>query len=574
MVAGARSPRREASRAILDAHVARHGGNLARLVPVLGERVPDLAVAREGDPETERYLLYAAVASLLEDAGGQEPVLLILDDLQWADQPTLSLLRHVLSSSASSRLMIVAVYRESDLSRDHPLTALLADLHRDHGGDRIKLSGLESADVLALIEALAGHELDQKGRELASEITRETAGNPFFAGELIRHLIESGAVVQEQGERWRVVGDVAALGLPQSVREVTGRRVDRLGPNARLALSVAAVIGRDFDLSLLTRAVDLPETQLLDLLDDAVAASLLQESSERAGRFTFTHALVEHTLCADLGRTRRALLHRKIAQALEEQCGDQPGERLGELAGHWAAAVGGSDAAKAVHYAGRAGERALQQLAPDEAARWYRQALELQQQAQGGDSHERCELLIGLGEAERQIGDAGSRQTLLDAAQLAEAIGDTDRLCRAVLANGRGWTRFGALDAERVHALETAERALAQDDPRRAQVLAVLAGELHHDVEPERCRVLAEEAVAVARAAGDPAALAHTLNSTIWTIWVPATLPERKVLVEELLELALSVDDPRLSFWAATQERDARIRDRRAFPDRVGLGRR
>jgi class 3 adenylate cyclase/tetratricopeptide (TPR) repeat protein len=544
---------REVRRPVLDGHVERHTGNLVRLVPGLGDRVADLPVARQGDPETERYLLHAAAASLLEDAGEEEPVLLILDDLQWADQPTLSLLRHVLASSAAMRVMILAVYRESDLSRDHPLTALLADLHRDHGGDRIKLTGLESADVLALIEALAGHELDQKGRQLASEITRETAGNPFFAGELIRHLTESGAIVHEQGERWRVVGDVAELGLPQSVREVTGRRVERLGPDARMALSAAAVIGRDFDLSLLSRALDVPETQLLDLLDDAVAASLLQESSERAGRFTFTHALVEHTLTADLGRTRRALLHREIAQALEEQCGDQPGERLGELAAHWAAAGGGGDSAKAADYARRAGERALQQLAPDEAARWYRQALELRQQSQDGDRHERCELLIGLGEAQRQIGDAEYRVTLLDAAELAEAIGDTDRLCRAVLANGRGWTRFGALDAERVHALETAERALARDDPRRAQVLALLAGELHHAVEPERCRSLAEEAIAIARAAGDPAALALTLNSTIWTIWVPATLSERQLLVEELLELAPRVDDPRLSFWAATR---------------------
>jgi len=543
----------EARRPILDGHVERYGSNLALLVPGLGDRLPDLPAARQGDPETERFLLYAAAAGLLEDAGEEEPVLLILDDLQWADRPTLSLLRHVLASSASMRVMIVAVYRGSDLSRDHPLTALLADLHREHGGDRIKLTGLESADVLALIEALAGHELDERGRELAREITRETAGNPFFAGELIRHLTESGTIVHEQGERWRVVGEVAELGLPQSVREVTGRRVERLGPDARTALSVAAVIGRDFDLSLLLQVVDLPETQLLDLLDDAVAASLLQESSGQAGRFTFTHALVEHTLCADLGRTRRALLHRKIAQALEQQCGDQPGERLGELAAHWAASVGGVDSAKAAHYARRAGERALQQLAPDEAVRWYRQALDLHQQDQDGDHRERCELLLGLGEAQRQIGDPQSRGTLLNAAELASEVGDTDRLCRAVLANGRGWTRFGALDSERVHALETAERALARDDPRRAQVLAVLAGELHHAVEPERCRALAGEAIAIARAAADPAALAHTLNSTLWTIWVPATLPERQLLVEELLELAPSVDDPRLSFWAATR---------------------
>ncbi len=547
---------REAPRPMLDGHVEQHGGDLARLVPALRDRVADLPVPRHSDPETERYLLFAAAAGLLEAAGADEPLLLILDDLQWADQPTLSLLRHVMACS-SMRVMVLGVYRESDLSRDHPLTALLADLHREHGGDRIKLTGLESADVLALIEALAGHELDQSGRELALQITRETAGNPFFAGELIRHLSESGTIVHEQGKRLQVVGEVAELGLPQSVREVTGRRVERLGPDARTALSVAAVIGREFDLELLSAAVDLPQQRLLDLLDEAVAASLLQESAERAGRFTFTHALVEHTLYADLGRTRRALLHREIAQALEQQCGEDPGERLGELAHHWGAAVVSGDADKAIHYARLAGERALEQLAPDEAVRWYRRALELHEHGPDGGSRERCELLIGLGEAQRQIGDPEFRRTLLDAAELAQELGDTDRLWRAVLANSRGWTtanRFGALDSERVQALETAARALAEDDPRRGQALALLACELRRGGQPERCRELAVEAVRIARAAGDPAVLARTLANASSATWGADTLAERQQVTEELLELVQGLEDPRLLFWASLRQ--------------------
>ena len=170
------------------------------------------------------------------------------------------------------------------------------------------------------------------------------------------------------------------LGLPQSVREVIGRRVERLGSDARTALSAAAVIGRDFDLDLLLAVVDLPEARLLDLLDEAVAASLLQESSERAGRFTFTHALVEHTLYEDLGRPVARDCTSGSREALEEQCGESPGSA-------WASSPPTGPRrsrrrrAKAVHYARRAGERALQQLAPDEAARWYRQALELHDQA-------------------------------------------------------------------------------------------------------------------------------------------------------------------------------------------------
>ncbi len=158
---------KEVSQPVLDGHVERFGGDLARLVSVLRDRLPDLPSPRESDPETERYLLYAAVAGLLQGAGEQSPMLVILDDLQWADSPTLSLLRHVVTAGSSMRVLVVGTYRDSDLSRDHPLTALLADLHREQGVERLKLTGLDCDEVLALMEVAAGHELDDDGRALA-----------------------------------------------------------------------------------------------------------------------------------------------------------------------------------------------------------------------------------------------------------------------------------------------------------------------------------------------------------------------------------------------------------------------
>lgn len=542
---------RESPQRVLDAHVQRFGGDLARLVPALHDRVHELAAPRESDPETERYLLYASVVGLLDGAGKQEPALLILDDLHWADAPTLSLLRHIVTAGSSMAVMIMGTYRDSELPRDHPLTALLADLHAQQGVERLKLTGLELEDVAALMEAVAGHELDDDGRALAGQVARETSGNPFFAGEMLRHLTESGAIVRQEDGRWRLAGDLAGLGLPQSVREVIGRRVDRLGQEARMALSAAAVIGRDFDLDVLLVVGGLEEARLLDVLDRAVASSLLRERSGRAGRFTFTHALVEHTLYEDLGATRRAVLHRQVAQALEERCGDDPGERLGELAGHWAAAVVSTDTAKAIHYARRAGKRASEQLAPDEAVRWYLQALELYGQAPGGDPAERCELLIELGKAQRQIGNPEFRQTLLDAGHLAAELGDADRLCRAAIANNRGWTsQAGVVDAERVQALEAAAQALPRADPRRARVLALLASELHFSGDPARCRALAAEAVEIARGAGDPEALAYTLFNVTIALQTPDTLAQRREISAELVELVRDLDDPRLSFLA------------------------
>jgi len=543
----------QAPQKLIDGHVERFGGDLARLVPTLGDRIAELPAPRQSDPETERYLLYAAIAGLLERAGGLQPLLLILDDLHWADAPTLSLLRHVVAQGSSIPGMVVGTYRDSDLSREHPLTALLADLYREQGVERIKLTGLQATDVLGLMEAAAGHELDEDGRALAAEITRETAGNPFFTGEVLRHLTESGGIVQgERDGRWRVVGKVTELGLPQSVREVVGRRVERLGPDARTALSAAAVIGRDFDLELLSEVVELSEDRLLDLLEQSIAASLLKESPERAERFTFAHGLVEHTLYEDLGRARRARLHKRVAEALEAQCGDEPDERLGELAAHWAAAVVSADTAKAIHYARQAAEHALAQLAPDEAVRWYRQALELYDQAPRGDRSERCELLIGLGRAQRQAGNPEHRRTLLDAAALARELGDADRLARAVLANSRGWwSQAGAVDSERVDALEAAAGAIADEDPRRARVLALLALELHQAGEPKRCHALTAQAVELARAAGEEAVLAHTLVNALSAIWVPDTLQQRAAMSDELYTLAQRLDDPRLNLYAA-----------------------
>jgi class 3 adenylate cyclase len=549
---------------MLKAHVRERGGELARIVPALRERVSDCPASRQSDPETERYLLYAAVAALIGDVAAQGPVLLVLDDLHWADGPTLSLLRHVVSA-APAHTMLLGSYRNTELPREHPLVPLLADLHREQRVARIKLTGLPVDDVLALIEAAdhedpfaltaSAHAVEVDGGELAGQITEETDGNPFFTLEVIRHLRESGAIAQADSGRWRLAHSLGELGLPQSVIEVIGRRVERLGQDTQEALGAASVIGRDFDLELLGTVLDIDHDHLLDLLEDAVKGSIVEESKQRPGGFTFTHALIEHALYEDLGAIRRARLHRSVAEALEQRYGTEPGERLGELAAHWAAAVVSIDAARASHYAQLAGERALQQLAPDEAVRWYGQALELLA-ASGSPAGPAvlCELLIGLGEAQRQVGDPAFRETLLRATGLARELGDNELLIRSVLTNNRGFaSNFGGVDVERVHALEAAAGALGSDDPRHAEVLALLAAELQFSGEPERCEGLAERAIELARACGDPATLARAMTDGWGAIVAPHTLEKRVRMIDELNELAARLDDPRLIARAAAR---------------------
>jgi class 3 adenylate cyclase/tetratricopeptide (TPR) repeat protein len=527
---------------VLKAHTDRHGGELARLVPNLARRVDGLPTPRDSDPETERYLLWAAATDLLEEASRDVPVALLLDDLHWADKQTLSLLLRVASSPVAARLLVLGTYRDSDLTRRHPLAELLAALRREQGATRIQLAGLEEPEVVALMEAAAGHELDRTGQGLAHEVLRETDGNPFFVAELLRHLAESGALYQGADGRWALRGSLGELGLPQSIREVIDRRVERLGDEATRMLGVAAVIGRDFDLALLHRVLGGDEDALLDLLDEAREASLVAESESEPGRFTFMHALINHALYEGLGPARRARTHRQVAEALELICGDEPGARLGELASHWTHATVAIDSSKAVEYSRRAGENALAELAPDEALRWFTKALEMLPEPHEAAAH--CELLIGFGEAQRQVGEPEFRDTLLEAARIALELGDHDRLARAALANTRGVVETGRVDDERVEILEAAAERLPADHPRRAEVLTLLAMELTWAGQTPRRVQLAREGLALARTNADPETLARVLDRCLYGIWLPKTLEERLELSAELLELAEGGRDP------------------------------
>ena len=406
---------------------------------------------------------------------------------------------------------------------------------------------------MALLETNAGHELTEQGLALRDALTAETEGNPFFVGEILRHLAETHALYRDESGWWVTSADLRAEGLPVSVREVIGHRVARLGEDTRRVLALAAVIGREFDVDLLSRIVDISDATLADLCDRAVDAAILTEG-EVAGRFAFTHALFEHTLYEGLSATRRARAHRAVAESLEDLCGDDPGERIGELAYHWARATRPQDATKAIMYAQRAGDRALEQLAPDEALRWYGDALELLERSPLSDDRRRAALLTGLGTAQRERGDAAHRRTLLDAAQVADRTDDVHSLVRSALANNRGWNSvYGGVDGERVAVLRRAlERVGHDNSPERARLLALLASELVPSPDIERRLAVAREALDVARAVGDPVTLVGVLNARFQAVNLPRSLPELHSDTGEALDLASALGDPLLEYWAAT----------------------
>ena len=538
------------------AHVEEHGTNLDPLAPALSRRLPGLPRSKATDTDTERFLLFTAVVGLLARASEDQPVVLVFEDLQWADRGSLLLLQHLIAADHAMRVLIVATYRDSELSRTHPLVETLAALHRLSGVSRIELTGLDDTGVLSLMEAAAGQPMDDAGVTLAHAVHSETDGNPFFVREVLRHLSEIGAIFQDDAGRWTAQGPPEQIALPESVRVVIGARVGRLGPAAEHVLSVAAVIGRDFDLELLARATSITEEDLLDVLDAAAAAALVRELANAAGRYMFAHALIGHTLYEDLGPSRRALVHRQVAVALEELCGERPGARIGELAHHWFSATQPVDVTKAIGYSRQAADAALKGLAPDDALRYYSQALNLWARADDPDETLGLDLRIGLGTAQRQTGDPAFRDTLLGAARQAIKAGDIDRLVAATLANDRGtFSTVDTIDTEKIEVLEFALARLPADRPERALLLANLCSELTIGSSLERRKDLADEAIAVAENSGDDVTIVRVLNHVSLPLAVPSLLAWSVARTSDALVRAQRLGDPLLLCTAASGRR-------------------
>jgi predicted ATPase/DNA-binding SARP family transcriptional activator/class 3 adenylate cyclase len=536
--------------AVLARRLGRRAGELVRIYPDLVDRLRGLAPPLRSDPETERYRLFEAVAAWLATASSDRPMLLVLDDLQWATKPTLLLLRHVMRSAGPAHLLVLGIYRDTELSHDHPLTELLADFRRQPGAERLAISGLDEADVIRFMTQAAGHELDDDGLTLARVIHTETDGNPFFVREIIRHLTETGGIEQRDG-RWGSPLPVDELAVPEGIREVVGRRLSRLSPDTGHALRVAAVVGPEFDLTVVGSAGELDEDRLLRAVEEAIATRLVVEVPGAVPRHRFTHALVRGTLYSGLSNARRVTLHRKVAEAIEAvHTGSD--DHLPALAYHWGrAAAPAAETDRAVGYAIRAGDRALAQLAHDEAANYYTTAFELLDASGAGDDDpRRLELLTSRGEAQRRAGDASHRQTLLDAAALARELGDASGLARAALANTRGhmWTGVFEVDAARVEVLEAALAAVGGDDlPVRARLLATLGLELSWSPDPTRRLALSDEALGIAQSLGDPATLAQVLLARDYTTHSPDNAIERVAATTELLAIAESLGDPVLA---------------------------
>jgi DNA-binding CsgD family transcriptional regulator len=525
---------RELAPEALRGRVAGGGPDLAQLLPELRERLPELSEPAPASPETARFRLFDALSGFLRRASEDQPLLLVLEDLHAADAPSLLLLQFVAGELGGSRMLVLATYRDMELTRDHPLAAGLSELVRAQGATRVSLSGLSRPEAGRLIETIAGR---TPPAELVAAIHRETEGNPLFVGEVVRALVSEG---------WLRSGvDHRPWPIPEGVREVIGRRLQRLPKDCRRILAVGSVIGRDFTVEALKRITGRSAEDLLDAVRDAVVAGVISDVRPVPGTFRFAHSLIRDTLYEELMPADRIRLHREVGEALEALYARDPQPHLAELAYHFFEAAPAGDTRKAVDHAVAAGKRAVALLAYEEAVRLFGMALGALRESP--DEQRRCEVLLLLGDAEGRSGDSpASKETFLEAAGIATRLDLPELLARAAFgyAGRFPWLRAG-IDRQVIPLLKQALGALGADDSvLRVLLLSRLAGALRDQPAMEPRAALAREAVAMARRIGDPETLIYALLAQCYAAFVgPDRLDQQLVLAEELDRLTEPVED-------------------------------
>ena len=339
------------------------GPELSRIFPGLRQQPNYVPPPDILDPDAAQFRLFEAYSHLLRAYVTDAPLLVVLDDLHWADKPSLLLLRHIAPELSRQRILILGNYRDTELSRTHPLSEVLASLNREGGFQRINLAGLSTADVAAYIRAVARIE---PPRGLAERVHQETEGNPFFLAEVVNLMTEEGTLTSDS------VSDIV---IPEGVREALGRRLDRLSEEANALLQYAAVAGRQFAYDTLKAVSEHDDTTLLRLIEEGLGARVIEET-QQAGRYQFTHALMQETLLEELSTTRKVRMHGQIAEVIESRYADRVDEQAARLARHFmeSSTLNDSHAERAYRYSRIAAEQAEAQAAWDEAARLWGQA--------------------------------------------------------------------------------------------------------------------------------------------------------------------------------------------------------
>ncbi len=555
---------------VLRSDLGPGGGELIRLLPDLPQRVGELPDPVPGDPDSERHRLHTAVSDLLASVARRQPLLLAVEDVHWADGPTLLLLRHLARSAADARTLLLATFRDTPADMPRELSEALVDLRRGEDVVRLALTGLSGDEVVEFVRRSAGGELDPGLRELAPVMSELTDGNAFLMTELWRTLMETGALEIVDGTG-RLVRPLAELQSPESVRDVVSHRLSRLEPTTAAVLEAAAVAGAEFSLDVVRRAVEVDERTLLAALDEAGRSGMIEAVSAPAPAYRFTHELVRRALYDRLTALRRAELHLRVGTALEEALPVTPGRGLADVAHHLAAAGSLGDTERAIDYNLRAARAAMAALAFEQAAAHFRTALALGVKSPS----EQAEIQLELGTASHVGGSwADAIEAFTAAAEIGRGVGDADMLARAAIGLeeacwGEGRAHRGALEL-----LEEASAAVGEEESTlRVRLLSALARVLTYRGDHARAAIVYGNAVEMARRLGDRRGLAILLTRAYLILGtstleeVPEMLAEARALSDELGEREIQDDviGWRVVAWIALGELEAARRDLAEF---------
>jgi len=531
---------RDADRDVL-AGLGAAASDIANIVPEIRDLLPGLErSAPLGDPSEARFRMFESIRRLFAGLCRSRTLLIVLDNLHWADAPSLRLLEFLAPELAESRILLVGTYRATELSRHHPLSNALGGLARVPHFTRVILAGLSEEEVQAFVAA-AG---TTAPAGLAKALHVQTEGNPLFLREIVRFLEQRDAL-----------GDApfpSTMRIPEGITEVIGRRLNLLSAGCNEVLALASVIGRDFAWEVLLRAAaPLTEDMLLEALDEAVATPIVEETA--AGRYQFTHNLIRMTLYDELRIARRRQFHRAVGAAIEVVYRADPDQSLPELARHFQASGHDADVDKAIDYAVRAGRRADALLAFEDAVQFFRTALDTIEQRTEPDQAMRCRLLFLLGEAQRKSGNiASALSTLCETAKAASRLGLPDVLADAALAYEQAaWRNSsspdpspGALLREAFRQVPETERAL------RARLTGALGRALLYANAEAEARAQVAKSIAMAREVGDPAVLAANLSHLYDFSWKPESTEELLGCATEMLAAAQRSGDPEMVHYA------------------------
>lgn len=480
---------------------------LARIVPSVA-RLGVADPAPEWPVQDDRHVLFAAVTEALARLAALRPVVLFLDDLQWADDATLRLLEHLAGQVAGLPVLIVCTYADDDTGSPTSFRQFVGGLHRRRLAEAVQVSTLGEPDVADLLRSIAGKPAPAR---LVALLHDATGGNPFFLEEVVRHLVDAGGLLDGSGQ-WRDDLDADQIDVPDSVRFTIESRLDQVSPAARGVLTIAAVIGRDFGFELLEELAELDEDALLDALDEAERTRLIAAAKDGdVVRFTFVHGLIRRTLASEVSLTRRQRMHLRIGDALERVYANELVEHAGDIAFHLQAAGRWAPADRTASYHRLAGDRFLAAAGYEEALRHFDRALAL---APHDDAAMRAEMLEKMGMAERSLGHLDDALSVWDEAlavhDAAGARHEVARLCLTAAIQVAWWRR----GREVMQLVERGLDALGDDDSAlRAGLLALAGGVASQAGSYDQASRLLDDAVGIARQHGDDGILGLVLYS-------------------------------------------------------------